>query len=146
MSTSHKQVNLSEITFMVPPDRKTAVLKTALAKEREVARTGDHITKHQAQLNVEQLEAWIESSERNDAARLAREAEFKATRQAEAQREEERRQAASDVLDAKLKTTFLAQPGATEADWLCNRDRLRDEHLTRQADEALARTRRAFRI
>lgn len=136
----HKPVNLSEITFMVPPDGKTAALEQALSKEREALRTGDHVTKHQAQLNVTMLEEAIERSKTNDESRKRHHQELQAAREAKAA---ERQAADEAALKDRIRLQFFGgNPTASEEDFERLYPSLKDQHLTQQTDTALADARR----
>lgn len=80
----------------------------------------------------------LEAAAEREQAQKAQQAEEEAKRKAKKAEE-------SAALDAQLRSSFLATPGATEEDWERSRDRVREDHLMREAgradDEARKRVR-----
>lgn len=71
----------------------------------------------------------LEAKREREQAQKAQQAEEDAKRKAMKAEE-------AAALDAELRTKFLATPGATEEDWERSRDRVREEHLLREAGRA----------
>jgi len=88
-------------------------------------------------------QAWARQDDEMRAAHLAKvEAEKRAEVRARADEDAARRTAERDQLVARLRSDFLRQPGATEADWEHNKDAVVDDHFRRQMaanDEAARR-------
>jgi len=124
---------------------RTSQLRDLLQTEREVARSSraDSYNERVASSNISDLEALITLSEKNDQARERQAAQ----RQAAAAAKHAERQAIDDAaLKAHLRTQFLGQAGATDADFDRLYPRLKDEHLMRQSGEAMMQARRRVRM
>ena len=119
---------------------KTATVPRPTGEERDYQWSGgrEHLAKDRRQWD--DAAAWAAQNDAIRAERLARlDAEKAAKQRADGERDAARRTAERDRLVGGLRARFLAQPGATEADWARNRDAVLDEHFRRQVDDAARR-------
>lgn len=129
------------------PER-TARLEAMLREERAALTTarpasGAHSV---ATANVETLEAAIEQSRRNDAARARHEADIAAAKQAETAQQEARRAARVEAEAAAIRQTYRASnPGASDAEIDAAIPALVAEHRAQRMHDATERTRTAYR-
>jgi len=135
----HPRITEATTAFISGPQR-TSHLKAMLQTEREVVRASprDSYNERVAASNVTDLEGLIGQSEANDLARERAATERAAA--ADVKRAE--RQAADDAtLKETIRSEFMAQSGATGADFDRLYPTLRDQHLVCQSGEALATAR-----
>lgn len=135
----HPRLN-DRTTSHLNGSQRTPALKAMLQTEREVARSSpaDSYNERVASSNISDLEALITLSEKNDQARERQAAERQA---AAAAKHAERAEVDDAALKAHLRTQFLGQPGATDADFERLFPTLRDQYLVRQSNAGMMQAR-----